>query len=136
MNFQQHRDRVVREYCLRDTSENGKMEHCSIYIPYLYDRFLNGFYDDDYGRTIKVTPTDEDRRIFPELGAKDAVYFYEDEHGRVIEVDGPGNDEFEVPDYGIDEPYLQESGREISYKQRNRSFRRSKNRRPKSSDST
>lgn len=65
------------------------------YVAYYWDMFLNGNYDDDFGRTIGFVVTREDRAIFPELRGLDSVYLFEDDMGFVHRTTGPGDDDFE-----------------------------------------
>lgn len=67
------------------------------YVAYYWKMFLDGHYDDDFGRTIGFTVSDEDREMFPELRDLDTVYLFEDDMGFVHNTTGPGDDGFEMP---------------------------------------
>jgi hypothetical protein len=63
----------------------GKFEGEMIYLPTFYDRYLEGFCDDD-GKIITVDITAADRIEFPELGeSRRVVKFYQDDQGFVCE---------------------------------------------------
>jgi hypothetical protein len=75
-------------------SHPGKFEGCSAWVPYFWDKGLNGMADDDEYDVFTFEVTDEDEMIFPELADVSRVYLSEDGNGFVNELDGPG----EAPD--------------------------------------
>jgi hypothetical protein len=47
----------------------------NVYMPHIFDRYLDGRSSRDSKGTIIVEISDEDRNIFPELGLKKKIYF-------------------------------------------------------------
>ncbi len=72
----------------------GKFEGEAVYMPHVYEVFMDGCADDD-GNNILVAITDEDRSEFPELEDRETVYFTVRDDGFVCEVEPPDPDEEE-----------------------------------------
>ena len=64
----------------------GKFENEMVYVPYFWDFYLNGFADDDDGKTLKFKVSKEDREQFPELKGKRTVRLQQTDTGFVVEI--------------------------------------------------
>lgn len=61
----------------------GKFEGEALYVPYFWDVYLNGFADDDDGKTLTFNVDDDDRKQFPELSNVHHIELWEDDNGFV-----------------------------------------------------
>lgn len=65
----------------------GKFEGERLYVPYFWERYVEGFADRDDGKYLGFDITPEERRMFPELGTrKRTVKLYQEESGFVCEL--------------------------------------------------
>lgn len=51
----------------------GKFEGEMIYVPHFWNAGLEGFADQDDGKTFRFNITDEDRQLFPEIPSNKRV---------------------------------------------------------------
>jgi hypothetical protein len=84
------RDDVLRNYRVDGEGiirSPGKFEAESVYVPYFWNKYLNGFADEDEGGVLGFKVTSGDRAEFPELGPDDTtVYLWERDDGFVCEL--------------------------------------------------
>jgi hypothetical protein len=66
----------------------GKFVGQMLYVPYFWDKYLNGLADDTTGDIITFFITDEDRQEFPELGQARVITLLEIERTLVCELPG------------------------------------------------
>jgi hypothetical protein len=66
----------------------GKFAGQMLYVPYFWDKYLNGLADDTTGDIITFFITDDDRREFPELGEATVITLLEIERTLVCELPG------------------------------------------------
>jgi hypothetical protein len=64
----------------------GKFEGEALYVPYFWERFLNGDGDSEDNGTLVLSILPKDREQFPELGRRRFVRLIEDTDGCVCEV--------------------------------------------------
>lgn len=64
----------------------GKFEGERVYVPYFWDKALEGWYDWEEDDIVGFKVAPEDRLEFPELGAKDEVRLAQTDDGFVTEV--------------------------------------------------
>ena len=61
----------------------GQFEGEPIYVPYLWDSYLNGGADDDDGEILTFDIADDDIAVFPELAGIKTVRLYQRSDGFV-----------------------------------------------------
>jgi len=66
--------------------EPGKFEGCDRYVPYFWERFLEGFTDFENGDVLGFYVSMTDKERFPELKRRRTVKLIEDDNGFVHEV--------------------------------------------------
>lgn len=64
-----NRERILREYTVENgiIRSPGKFEGERVYVPYFWDLYLNGMFDEDKGREVVFVVVSEDLLMFPEL---------------------------------------------------------------------
>lgn len=67
-------------------SSPGKFEGCPRYVPYFWERALEGFSDDDGRGNIRIAVIPEDKDIFPELKKRRSIKLRSDDQGFVYEI--------------------------------------------------
>lgn len=79
------REDIEREYTVQNgiIRNPGKFEGEPIYAPFFYDALMNGMADEDDGDEAWFDITDEDRAMFPELGACTRVILRQSDQGFV-----------------------------------------------------
>ena len=79
------REDVFEHYEVEDgvIRSPGKFEGEAVYVPYLWEVYLNGGAAEDDGETITIDVEDDDRKEFPELDTVVRAYLEEDSNGFV-----------------------------------------------------
>jgi hypothetical protein len=85
-------------------TDPGQMENNAIYVPYFWDKGLNGFSDQDDGEAIGFSVTEEDIKEFPELKDREMVVLFQSEDGFVNE--GDEDYDFEAGSDDEDDDYM------------------------------
>ena len=87
MRFRYIGYKVMMDYILKIDEEKtiispGKFEGEQYYVPYYYDLYLDGAYDEiTEDKEIIFKINDEDKEMFPELLHVDSLYLFQDEQG-------------------------------------------------------
>jgi hypothetical protein len=80
------REDIERDYDVDETGlihSPGKFEGEMLYVPYFWEIFMVGGADEDDGNVLTFGITDDDRKLFPELGTTEKLYLEESDQGFV-----------------------------------------------------
>ena len=75
-----------RKECEQLVKGPGKFEGEKIYIPYFWDLYMQGFWDEDDSQVIVFLVEEVDRYLFPELKIGTKIRLEQLPSGRVREV--------------------------------------------------